>query len=302
MLPCDLCGFEEIELEYTNNDEYIYHCERCGTVKLSGSMTAVLKSNPDFKDIKYKLSGVTRYRTENNFPLVSISGINVTELIDSYFVPRNITQKLNLILKYISDKSKFPGEIVNLDPEIDYPIGFCKNIEEFNFYLLQLELQNMIYRNSEGYTYQLTLDGWNRIDELERKTINKNQVFIAMWFDSSLSEIYEKGFHKAIRDSGYEPMKIDLKEHNNKIDDEIISEIRNSAFLVADFTGHRGGVYFEAGFAYGLGIPVIWTCRQDDIGNLHFDTRQYNHIDWNTYEDLYYKLLNRINATITIKN
>ncbi len=36
-------------------------------------------------------------------------------------------------------------------------------------------------------------------------------------------------------------------------------------FMIADFTGHRGGVYFEAGFAHGLGIPVIWTCREDQL-------------------------------------
>ena len=40
-------------------------------------------------------------------------------------------------------------------------------------------------------------------------------------------------------------------------------QIRKSKFLIADFTGQRGGVYYEAGFAYGLGLPVIWTCRKD---------------------------------------
>ena len=93
-------------------------------------------------------------------------------------------------------------------------------------------------------------------------------------------------------------MRIDLKQHINKIDDEIIAEIRNSKFLIADFTGNRGGVYYEAGFAYGLGIPVIWTCKKEDISELHFDTRQYNHITWTNSEDLYIQLVNRIKATI----
>lgn len=68
--------------------------------------------------------------------------------------------------------------------------------------------------------------------------------------------------------------------------------------MVADFTGHRHGVYFEAGFAMGLGIPVIWLCQEDEIDKTHFDTRQYNHILWNSAEDLYQKLLNRIQATV----
>ena len=103
-------------------------------------------------------------------------------------------------------------------------------------------------------------------------------------------------------DAGYTAMRIDRKEHINKIDDEIIAEIRRSRFLVADFSqgddGARGGVYFEAGFALGLGIPVIYTCRKSDIDKLHFDTRQYNHIVWETPEDLRTALKNRILAVI----
>ena len=63
-------------------------------------------------------------------------------------------------------------------------------------------------------------------------------------------------------------------------------------------TGQRQGVYFEAGYALGMGIPVIWTCRSDEIDKCHFDTRQYNHIVWETAGDLKEKLTNRILATI----
>ena len=48
--------------------------------------------------------------------------------------------------------------------------------------------------------------------------------------------------------------------------------------LSSDFTGNRGGVYYEAGFAHGLGLPVIFMCRDGD--ELHFDVRQYNCIFW----------------------
>ena len=78
----------------------------------------------------------------------------------------------------------------------------------------------------------------------------------------------------------------------------IVAEIRRSSLLVADFTGHRGGVYFEAGLAMGLGIPVIWTCRTDCVSELHFDTRQYNHIVWTDVPELKTKLVNRIAATV----
>src|SRR5258708_7210157 len=110
--------------------------------------------------------------------------------------------------------------------------------------------------------------------------------FMAMWFDKSMDSARTEGLEPAIRASGYTPVIVSGGEHINKIDDEIISQIRKSKFLVADFTGHRGGVYFEAGFAMGLGLPVFWTCRADDLKNLHFDIRQYNCIDWSDANDL----------------
>lgn len=148
----------------------------------------------------------------------------------------------------------------------------------------------------------LTAGGLNRIAELERTIAGKEskQTFVAMWFDSSLNKAWEDGFASACHAVGYKALRMDLKEHNQKICDAIIVEIRKSRFLVADFTGHRGGVYFEAGYALGLGIPVIWSCREDELGSTHFDTRQYNHIVWKDERDLFVKLKRRIEATITI--
>ena len=93
-------------------------------------------------------------------------------------------------------------------------------------------------------------------------------------------------------------LRVDLKEHNDKICDLIVAEIRRSKFVVADFTLHKAGVYFEAGFALGLGIPVVWTCREDELNQTHFDTRQYNHVVWKDAQDLFEKLKRRIEATI----
>ncbi|MBK9334940.1 MAG: hypothetical protein IPM96_21700 [Ignavibacteria bacterium] len=183
-------------------------------------------------------------------------------------------------MRYFEIKSEFFGQPIETDIDLDYPIGFCTNSSEFINLLDYLTDQELIKTAEKGKVYQLKFEGLKRLDDLRKTITKKRQAFIAMWFDAEMNEVYYNGFKKAILDSGYEPMKIDFKEHNNKIDDEIIAEIRNSGFMVADFTGHRGGVYYEAGFAHGLGIPVIWTCRKSDFDNLHFDTRQYNHIEW----------------------
>jgi nucleoside 2-deoxyribosyltransferase len=114
----------------------------------------------------------------------------------------------------------------------------------------------------------------------------------------SMRPIYEDGISTAIEALGYRSLRVDNKEHIGKVDDLIMAEIQESRFVVADFTGHRGGVYFEAGYALGLGLPVIWTCREDNIEKLHFDIRQYNCIKRATAEELREKLGNRLRATV----
>jgi nucleoside 2-deoxyribosyltransferase len=105
-----------------------------------------------------------------------------------------------------------------------------------------------------------------------------------------------------VTDCGFPaPLRIDRKEHNNQITDEIIAAIRDAEFVVADFTGNRGGVYYEAGFARGLGRPVIHCCRDSDFGERHFDTKLINHVKWSDATDLREKLKSRIKSTIIPK-
>lgn len=122
--------------------------------------------------------------------------------------------------------------------------------------------------------------------------------FCAMWFSEEVKPLWDQVIAPAIQNSGYEALRIDSKQHNGKIDDEIMASIRGAKFVVADFTGNRGGVYYEAGFAHGLDLPVIFMCREGD--EPHFDIRQYNCIFWNydNLDDARERLKNRILATL----
>ena len=77
----------------------------------------------------------------------------------------------------------------------------------------------------------------------------------------------------------------------------ILAEIRRAQFVVADITGARGGVYFEAGFAKALGRDVFFTCREDRFSNdRHFDTEHFQHTMWTTPADLRTKLRQKVLA------
>ena len=222
--------------------------------------------------------------------------------------PLPVHERTDRLLRYLAKRSEIVGAYLQISPT-SHPgvyawsestlwdeVAYCLN------YLLE---QNWIRGNLSPIQFNgtVTVDGYSRVADQVTK-LDSSQAFIAMWFDESMGEIYEAGFRPAIEEAGYSPLRIDEKPDVNKIDDEIIAEIRRSRFIVADFThgdeGARGGVYFEAGFAYGLDIPVIYTCREDMVDKLHFDTRQYAHIVWETDKKDQFRteLRNRILARI----
>ena len=175
--------------------------------------------------------------------------------------------------------------------------------DDWNGVVLSLEREGLIEIPSESYQQRdhvtkalirKTRKNYRRLlvtpkgfahHEESGKTIDSSRVFVAMWFSEEMDEVYDEAIAPAIRAAGYEPVRVDREDHIGKIDDEIIAQIRRARFIIADFTAAdkekpRGGVYYEAGFAYGLGREVIYTCRADFVEALHFDTRQFNHLIW----------------------
>ena len=148
----------------------------------------------------------------------------------------------------------------------------------------------------------MTPAGWQRADQLRKSVPDSNQAFVAMSFDPSLDALWEEGIEPALTSLGFNPYRVDHDPHNEKIDDRIVAEIRRSGILVADVTNHRPGVYYEAGLATGLNIPVLGTCRDTDIALAHFDTRQFNHVVWTKPGDLKDTLAYRIAANTPGRN
>lgn len=86
------------------------------------------------------------------------------------------------------------------------------------------------------------------------------------------------------------------------IDDQLRVALRASRFVIADLTHGNNGAYWEAGFAEGLGRPVIYTCRKAewDVRKTHFDTNHLVTIIWepNQLEDAGTRLTATIRATL----
>ena len=225
------------------------------------------------------------------------------------FRNRTVHKRANLLLSYIGETTQNIGDYFRLWPKANYwnAMAWSESWMETEVSFLLSYLIEKKWLNSEplgdhSKQYALTVEGYARLAELANTYRQSVQAFVAMWFDESMSAAWKEGIEPGIRDAGYEPLRIDHKLHTNKIDDEIVAEIRRSRFIVADFTdgdkGARGSVYYEAGFAHGLNIPVIFTCREGTLKNIHFDTRQYAHIVWKNPEELRKLLADRISALI----
>jgi hypothetical protein len=232
-----------------------------------------------------------------------------------------VGEKAEKLLTFLANEFPKPGETIATNivfsveglevSSVDQPKVFVDSVKlaGVSWSLDLRELEFLVYeylvsekeflRKVAGSNLQISPKGWSQIDSLRHGNPQSRIAFIAMWFDESTNDAWA-AIEKGIRAAGYEPLRIDQKQHNNKIDDEIVAAIRRSKFVVSDFTKQRGGVYFEAGFAKGLGLEVIWLCRKDEIGEVHFDTRQYSHIVWEAdkLDELSKSLKNRIEATI----
>lgn len=288
-----------------------------GRYFVSSTAAAVLKNWDEHKKLK-----LTSWLIEQRDLGVECPEITSRSLEEVEFRrPLTLRTRADRLLNFMESQQNYIGQPIPLKitgaAERLYGNGFTEfggrvlaysesiRVEEAEFLIRQLESEGFlkeVSQSTDESKYEITLKGYTHLSDLQRRNIASKQAFVAMWFDDSMTDVYDVAIAPAIREVGYEPLRIDRKDHNNKIDDEIIAEIRRSRFLVADFThgqsGARGGVYYEAGFAHGLNMPVIFTCRSDAIDHVHFDTRQYNHISWMTPKELKEKLTKRIGATI----
>lgn len=244
---------------------------------------------------------------------VTLPEIDQTNLdTTTSLTPLKFTQQVNAALNWFHTKNfriDSVFTIIRIEPDDNF-LSFVGTTDSDDYEEAVALLRMMVRagllsdngHTSSAFRFGIEPLGWQRMEQISLTATDSRQAFVAMWFSPTTEAAYNEGISPAILQAGYNPLRIDKKHHVNKVDDEIIAEIRRSRFVVSDFTCElqkpRGGVYFEAGFAMGLNIPVIWTCHSKSMNDLHFDTRQYNHIVWDDPTELKSRLESRICALI----
>jgi hypothetical protein len=131
--------------------------------------------------------------------------------------------------------------------------------------------------------FSLTLKGWDRFAALKQARNESRTAFMAMKFgDAELNDVVDRCFRPAVQRTGFELRVLTDNQQAGLIDDQIRSALLSARFVVADLTHGSFGAYWEAGFADGRGLPVIYTCRSAEwkTAKTHFDTNHMTTVIW----------------------
>jgi hypothetical protein len=290
---CVVCN-KIAEVRHNNQARTVhFDCKQCGAFQMTAFLTEHLRREDNYGSLRLYLSAYLRQATERQeSPMLDTK--NWEELAARHRT--SIPQKMEKLLRMLGHRSKTGGEHIQLNDD-DLPLFDAIKRDEASYLVRSLCEVDLVREvlGSDGY-YEVSPKGWDRLAPSQPGGI-PGTCFVAMSFDDELKPAFTEGILPALTACGFQAIRLDTVEHNENINDKIIAELRSAQFTIADFSQHKGGVYFEAGYALGMDRIVIWTCRKSDFEARHFDTHPYNHIVWEEPYELKEKLIVRIRAT-----
>ena len=270
--------------EPTSRDAERFTCPRCGRYDLDGSFPAILprfaKEQPQHAAIVSHV--IRRSQAGGTPPFLDASLWETT--VANVPPPSPAEQAENLIL-WLGSVQPTPGEYLRIDFGARAVVGA---LSDGNFvWLLEHLIKSGLLDgslSSNGATGTLSFAGWEAYQQLQRESPRQTRrAFMAMLYgDPLLDKIFAQCFKPAVARTGFELFRLDEQPQAGLIDDRLRLEIRRSRFLVADLTRGSNGAYWEAGYAEGLGKPVIYTCERSEFQKrgTHFDTNHLHTVIW----------------------
>ena len=295
---CPVCGYRKRGVTQALEDygnRQVVDCPRCGPFRIGRGALRRLEA----KDVsRTRLSAWIRAHKESGGAPATILEEQFDAIMGS-LPEHGLAEKQRLLLAAVA-RSTRPSESADLVLEEDYTIAWAEGSRELRYLLKALGDRGLleVTETARIASCEITPTGWEHLEGVAAGRPGGGQVFVAMWFDPDMEAAWSEGIEPALKTAGYEPYRVDKDQHLERIDAKVQAEIDRSAFVVADVTGQRQGVYFEAGYALGQGMPVVWCVHEDELGELHFDTRQYNHVVWREPADLRQKLAERVAGAI----
>lgn len=201
-------------------------------------------------------------------------------------------EQADLLIRWIAQHSPGSGELMPIAPETHAGVIGAKTAAGFALVVDHLFSVGMLTGHQlraigvQGQAQAtLTFAGWEYYEQLARGSVVYRKAFMAMKFgDPNLDRMLTDVFRPAAASAGFDLFKLDDVPKAGLIDDRLRVEIQASDFMVADLSHDNLGAYWEAGYAEGLGKPVIYTCEQTKFEETktHFDTNHHLTIVWHS--------------------
>jgi len=310
---CPVCSLEVNKLQGVVIDRQLRHivdCLRCGSYQITDTSVKYLQYHLKSETKNILLSHAIHKMQKNageDYPFLTHD--QVLKILDNPH-PKPSEQLNNFILwlgeeaPILSKKTKVDAKIIQAELAAVSENGVRSIINH-------LHQKNIVEGDAIGGTWELapayelalTIDGWELYEKLKQGSLSSRKAFMAMQYrDQELDAIVTNYFRPAVKATGFELYRLDDKLVAGLIDDRLRVEIRTSRFLIADLTHENRGAYWEAGFAEGLGKPVIYTCEKSKFEklNTHFDTNHHTTVLWDKsdLEKAAIDLKNTIRATL----
>jgi hypothetical protein len=282
-------------------------CKSCGTLKIDEvflkTLSSRLSQNPQFT---WRLRHWLWSRTDLSQPVELTA--QLFERIVTVPLPPPREQADNLI-RWLGDSLREP-------PGRRLPIGSpdhlagiigALDVEGLNYVISWLQKSGLtnVVTMPRARDIWLTFDGWDHYEDLQKSHAEGPIAFMAMPFNNQLLEcVFTDCLAPAVRRAGFDLRRIIDKQPAGVIDDQLRVAIRKSRFLISELTGRNPGAYWEAGYAEGLGKPVIYTCQKSFFENPetkpHFDANHCVTVIWDESQlnEAGSKLTTTIRATL----
>lgn len=288
---CPVCGAPDFQEEpwvtRKGKSHKLGKCDICGEFVFADGLKLhnwIHDSRVDSSEIPLLQAWIREHKETKSKPPLLIH-TEIDRILLSLPGP-SIAEKKERLLQAIGRRSPRLGGPVKLEPKHDYPLAWVADDYEMDYLLKALVDEGQLETTTYDHYFIVSTEGWSAIGHIDNNFLESEQAFVAMWFDHDFQTSTYPSIKRAIQRCGFRPYMVGEDKNEEKIDHRIMANIKKSRFMVADVTGQRNGVYFEAGYAKGLGIPVIWSVRSDQIEDVHFDTRQFPHINWENLENL----------------
>jgi len=229
---------------------------------------------------------VLGYAIRNSNPRKIWSSESISGVMDRDYLPSVAEQVENLIF-YLGSQERSAGDRVELlYLKVLFLVGATES-HDVMFLVRGLMEEKVIVGSvsSQSASVVLTIRGWDKYAQLTKGVESSNQGFMAMPFGyEELTRVFYEHWKPAAAQTGLPLERLDESPRAGSISNRMRVEIRRSRYLVAELTHSNAGAYWEAGFAEGLGKPVIYLCEKsyfDDPGSgVHFDVSQSQGVIW----------------------